>query len=142
MEELLGAQLLSQDQLVPTSEVVTCDFVLLYFSAQWSPPDTHFMPTLTEFYSETKDSLQVVFVSQDDSLESFESYYQTMPWVAVPYTQETLRESLADRFKVDAIPTSVLLRVADLKLLSSDMTASISSEGAAVLMPWSVEVTE
>jgi nucleoredoxin len=86
--------------------------------------------------------LQVVFVSQDGSAESFESYYRTMPWVAVPYAQETLRESLADRFKVDAIPTSVLLRVADLKLLSSDMTASISSEGAAVLMPWSVEVTE
>lgn len=133
MEALLGEQLRSKDLLVPTSDLQTFEFVLLFFSANWSPPDKLFISSLIEFYADTKDRLQVVFVSSDESAEAFEQYYATMPWVAVPYDQEAIREALAIKYNVQGIPTTVLVRTEDWELLSSDLTEQMTAVGAAAL---------
>uniref|UniRef100_A0A7C9EC51 protein-disulfide reductase n=1 Tax=Opuntia streptacantha TaxID=393608 RepID=A0A7C9EC51_OPUST len=58
-----------------------------------------------------KENLQhfeIVFVSSDKDQASFESYFQTMPWLAVPYGDPTIKE-LAKHFDVRGIPSLVIL---------------------------------
>ena len=67
-------------------------FYAIYFSAHWCPPCRNFTPLLCQFYDEVnKDgakNLQIVFVTSDKDDAAFQGYYETMPWVAVPFTSE------------------------------------------------------
>ncbi|KAG4162080.1 hypothetical protein ERO13_D01G095800v2 [Gossypium hirsutum] len=65
----------------------------LYFSAQWCFPCAKFTPKLISIYHKIKRSLEgkgggedfeIVFVSNDRDQSSFDSYYGTMPWLALP----------------------------------------------------------
>ena len=67
-------------------------FYAIYFSAHWCPPCRNFTPMLAQFYDEVnKDgakNLQIVFVTSDKDDAAFKGYYETMPWVAVPFENE------------------------------------------------------
>lgn len=43
---------------------------------------------------------EVIFVSSDRSEESFNKYFSTMPWLAVPYKEEQKRKELAHLYGV------------------------------------------
>lgn len=112
---LLGEQLLSGTDKVQTGEALagktTC---ILYFSAHWCPPCRGFTPVLTEAYKEYKAAeggeAEVVFVSWDNDLSSFQGYFETMPWLAVPYEgTDALRQELGQKFNVNGIPNLVAL---------------------------------
>ena len=52
------------------------------------PPCRGFTPTLVETYTKLKEAgknFEVVFVSSDRSEESYNDYFSTMPWLAIPY---------------------------------------------------------
>jgi nucleoredoxin len=55
------------------------DVVALYFSASWCPPCKTFSPILREFYlAAAKDNgLEIVYISSDREVESFEEYVST-----------------------------------------------------------------
>ena len=62
----------------------------LYFSAHWCPPCRSFTPKLAEWYSRLttgplKDKFEIVFVSSDKDEDSFDSYFDEMPWLALPF---------------------------------------------------------
>lgn len=83
----------------------------LYFSAQWCLPCAKFTPKLVSVYQKMKESLrdfEIVFVSSDKDQASFESYFQTMPWLAVPYGDSTIKD-LVKHFDVRGIPSLVIL---------------------------------
>jgi thiol-disulfide isomerase/thioredoxin len=110
--ELLGEQLLTKDGLKPTESVLSGKTAVgIYFSAHWCPPCRGFTPELGKMYTETvsKKGMEIVFVSSDKDEEAFNSYYGEMPWVSLPYDKRDLKTSLNKKYKVQGIPSLVIL---------------------------------
>lgn len=68
----------------------------LYFSAHWCPPCRGFTPKLAEWYTNLtsgtlKDKLEIVFVSSDRDEDSFDEYFDSMPWLALPYSEREVK---------------------------------------------------
>ncbi|TYI97113.1 hypothetical protein E1A91_D01G121100v1 [Gossypium mustelinum] len=89
----------------------------LYFSAQWCIPCAKFTPKLISIYHKIKRSLEgkgggedfeIVFVSNDRDQSSFDSYYGTMPWLALPSGDPIIR-TLAKYFDVQGIPCLIII---------------------------------
>jgi len=95
------------------------DVIGLYFSAHWCPPCRGFTPVLAKAYNKLREAgskIEIIFLSSDRDQVSWQEYYATMPWKAVPY-KSPLKENLGSRFNVEGIPTLILLNK-DLKLIS------------------------
>jgi nucleoredoxin len=66
--------------------------VALYFSAHWCGPCQAFTPKLADVYNELKDraeEFEIVFISSDEDQETFEEYFKSMPWLALPFGDKT-----------------------------------------------------
>jgi len=86
-------------------------YVGLYFSAHWCPPCRYFTPVLTEIYKKLLENgdLEIVFISADLDEKSFEEYHNTMPWLALPFSDENTRKKIDQAFQVDGIPSLIFL---------------------------------
>ena len=85
------------------------EFVLLYASAHWCGPCRQFTPMLSKWYqSNHHQNAEVVFLSCDHDQKGFDSYFNSMPWLAVPYDDDA-RESLLGYIRVTGIPRLVVL---------------------------------
>ena len=71
-------------------------YVALYFSAHWCLPCRYFTPVLTEIYKNLleKGDFEIVFISADRDEKSFEEYHHTMPWLALPFSDENTRKNM------------------------------------------------
>ncbi|XP_054710416.1 nucleoredoxin-like [Uloborus diversus] len=84
----------------------------LYFSAHWCPPCKAFTPILVKLYKKLKKAgkkFEIIFVSSDRSEQSFKQYFSTMPWLAVPFSEEKKRKELGYVYGVGGIPSLILL---------------------------------
>ncbi|CAF1533455.1 unnamed protein product [Adineta ricciae] len=83
----------------------------LYFSAHWCPPCRGFTPILVDFYNKygSEKNLEVIFISSDNDEESFNEYYQEMPWLTLDFKEREKKNELDEKFQVDGIPTLILL---------------------------------
>ncbi|XP_061359275.1 probable nucleoredoxin 2 isoform X2 [Gastrolobium bilobum] len=88
----------------------------LYFSAEWGVPCANFTPKLISVYQKIKQELaqkgeedfEIVLVSSDRDQASFDSYYSTMPWLALPFGDPEIKK-LARHFHVQGIPCLVII---------------------------------
>ncbi|GFP97737.1 probable nucleoredoxin 2 [Phtheirospermum japonicum] len=88
----------------------------LYFSAQWCTPGLKFTPKLASIYQKINQEMtvngnrdfEIVLVSSDRSQTAFDSYFQTMPWLALPYGDSNIK-NLTKYFDVRGIPALVIL---------------------------------
>lgn len=88
----------------------------LYFSSQWCSPGVKFTPKLAsiyhkinqEFTADTNHKFEIVFVSSDHNLTAFNSYFGTMPWMAIPYGDPNIKH-LAKYFDIKGIPSLVII---------------------------------
>lgn len=90
-------------------------YVGLYFSAHWCPPCRNFTPKLAEYYNkvkETTDNFEIIFVSSDRNQGAFDEYYAEHPWLALPFSEREMKGTLSSKFKVQGIPTLVLINPA------------------------------
>ena len=79
-------------------------------SAHWCPPCRGFTPVLAKAYSaRPNQNVEVVFASSDQDAASFESYYGSMPWLALPYDERGVKDKLSELYGVRGIPTLVVL---------------------------------
>jgi len=92
LENLLGSHAIRQNgEKVPISSFCGKDRVIgIYFSADWCPPCKGFTPKLIDLYNKVKScpngvKFEVVFVSWDKDESAFTEYFNTMPWLALPY---------------------------------------------------------
>ncbi|CAI9756277.1 unnamed protein product [Fraxinus pennsylvanica] len=85
--------------------------ILLYFSAHWCPPCRAFLPKLIEAYHKIKakdEKFEVIFISSDRDQTSFNEFFSTMPWLALPFGDKR-KEPLSRLFKIRGIPMLVAL---------------------------------
>jgi nucleoredoxin len=111
MEEVLGRVLVSDRGNVETDNVRP-RFLLVYFSAHWCGPCRKFTPQLKMFYESVNSSetvVEIIYISKDKTPEEFSSYFQSMPWLAMPYEDTEGRKNLSRRLGVNSIPTLILL---------------------------------
>jgi len=85
--------------------------VMIYFSAHWCPPCRGFTPQLAQYYNSYKDkfNFELVFVSSDKDQKAFDDYWGEMPWLALPYSNRDRKNELSKKYKVQGIPTLVVL---------------------------------
>lgn len=97
-----------------------------------------FTPRLAEAY--TKDlkakGLEVVFVSSDRDEGAFESYFGEQPWTALPYGERSLKGQLSSKYKVQGIPTLVILDGETGDLITRDGREEVSKDPTGARFPW------
>ncbi|CAF2642610.1 unnamed protein product [Rotaria sp. Silwood2] len=124
---------------VPTSELEN-KVVGIYFSAHWCGPCRNFTPKLVECYtkvqSELHDRFEIVFVSSDKDEESFKEYFQTMPWKAIPFSDQARARKLGEKFNVDGIPALIVL-LPNGAILTCDGREDIVKKGEEAIRLWS-----
>ena len=82
-------------------------FFGLYFSAHWCPPCRNFTPKLKNFYevvNKNQKQIEIIFVTSDKSEAEFNEYFGSMPWISLPFKDESI-DNLKQTFEVMGIPT-------------------------------------
>jgi nucleoredoxin len=128
---------LTKDGEKPVAEVLQGKYVGIYFSAHWCPPCRGFTPQLASSYTDhlKAKNLEIVFVSSDRDEKSFDDYYGEQPWVALPYSERNQKEVLSKKFKVQGIPTFVILDQ-DGAVITTDARGEVSSDPKGESFPW------
>eukprot|EP00931_Biecheleriopsis_adriatica_P021436 TRINITY_DN1400_c0_g1_i1.p1 TRINITY_DN1400_c0_g1~~TRINITY_DN1400_c0_g1_i1.p1 ORF type:complete len:477 (+),score=130.60 TRINITY_DN1400_c0_g1_i1:81-1511(+) len=138
LTELLGSSLLSNDKKVSTEEALAGkQAVALYFSGHWCPPCRGFTPQLAEWYRKDLKSkgLEVIFVSSDRDEASFKEYFAEQPWLALPYEDRDTKEKLSKKFKVQGIPSLVILDAAG-NTITTEGREALSADPTGKEFPW------
>ena len=104
--ELLPENLKGKDGQVKFSQKDS-PFFGLYFSAHWCPPCRNFTPKLKNFYevvNKNQKQIEIIFVTSDKSEAEFNEYFGSMPWISIPFKDESI-DNLKQTFEVMGIPT-------------------------------------
>nr|XP_033778200.1 nucleoredoxin isoform X1 [Geotrypetes seraphini] len=110
--EVIAGPLLRTSGQSLDSNALEGNYVGVYFSAHWCPPCRSLTRVLVESYRKIKESgqkFEIVFVSADRSEDSFKQYFNEMPWLAVPYSDESRRSRLNRLYGIQGIPTLIVL---------------------------------
>ena len=73
------------------------------------PPCKFFTPELTKTYERLKETgrkFEVIFVTSDRSLESFQQHVGCMPWLAIPFGDPRLQQ-FTNQFGIDGKGTGL-----------------------------------
>ncbi|KAF7829531.1 putative nucleoredoxin 2 [Senna tora] len=90
----------------------------LLFAANWYPPCRNFTQMLVDIYEELRKSIsdfEIVYVSSDEDLDAFHSFYGHMPWLAIPFSDLETKKALNRKYDVEGIPCLVILQPNDNK---------------------------
>lgn len=133
----LPEKLVGKDGEVDRDSALAGKTVGFYFSAHWCPPCRGFTPELAKFYTSLKDSknFEIVFVSSDKDQDAFDEYYGEQPWLALPFADRETKGKLSKKFKVEGIPTFVLLD-ADGNVITTSGREEVGSDPKGENFPW------
>jgi nucleoredoxin len=127
-------------QVKTTDAAGNKDAVALYFSAHWCGPCRGFTPQLAAQYKkltgELGKSFEVVFVSSDKDQASFDEYYAEQPWLALPFEARDLKASLSKKYKVQGIPTLVIVDGKTSELITRDGRSAVMQDPSGAAFPW------
>ncbi|XP_008782777.2 probable nucleoredoxin 1-1 [Phoenix dactylifera] len=121
--------ILNNGNQVPVSELEG-KIVCLYFSVSGFQPCDEFTLVLAKIYRTLKEkgeSFEVVMVSLDDEESSFKEGFAGMPWLAIPFGDESCKK-LVRYFELRTIPTLVVLG-SDGKTLHSNIAELVEEHG-------------
>jgi len=86
---------------------------LVYFSAHWCPPCRGFTPELVKSVKRMKANgkkVEAVFISSDSDESSYKKYFAEMEgFLSLPYVDRERKAKLSAKYKVQGIPTLVVL---------------------------------
>ena len=125
--ELIPENLKGKDGQVKFSPK-NAPFFGLYFSAHWCPPCRGFTPKLINFYNvvnKNNKQLEIIFVSSDKSEAEFNEYYDSMPWLSIPFKDESI-QNLKETFEIMGIPTFLVFN-SDGKLIDGKARTTVEN---------------
>jgi len=79
--------------------------------------------------------MEIVFVSSDKDDQSFKDYFGEQPWAALPYGMRDLKNTLSKKFKVNGIPSLVILG-ADGNTITTEGREAVSRDPTGAKYPW------
>jgi len=134
---LLGDKLLGKTGKFNTTQL-SCKIVALYFSAHWCPPCRAFTPVLRQLYMDSlkKQGIEIIFVSSDRDQAAFNGYYGDMPWLAIPFDNTDVRESLSSHFDVSGIPTMIVMDAKNGNVISASGREDVMNHKSNVVNFW------
>jgi len=139
LTDLFGAKIQTKDGEKDTAEALGGnDAIAIYFSAHWCPPCRGFTPELAKIYNGLRaggKKFEIVFASSDKDAASFDEYYAEMPWLALPYANRDAKEALSKKFKVQGIPTLVILD-SDGNVITTDGRSAVTEDPTGENFPW------
>lgn len=136
--ELFGEKVQSKNGSVDVATAFAGkEAIAIYFSAHWCPPCKGFTPQLAKAYTNSLRSkgMEIIFVSSDRSEKDFQGYYREMPWLAVPYSSRDIHAKLNKKFKVQGIPSLVILDK-DGQVITADGRSKVSEDPMGAAFPW------
>ncbi|CAM4800677.1 unnamed protein product [Rotaria magnacalcarata] len=144
--ELLGERLLQHnvdgsDQIISyiSTNELEGKTIGLYFSGHWCGPSRAYTQKLAEIYKSiyenVKDNFEIVFISSDRDQSSFDSYYNGMPWKALPFSEQTRADEIKNNYDVRTLPRLDILSPTG-EVLYSNCINEVSSEGAEFFRQW------
>ena len=139
MEALFGDTLQKGKEAVAGSALGGKTAVGIYFSAHWCGPCRGFTPKLAEIYKDlvaAGKSLEIVFVSSDRDEKAFDDYFTEMPWLALPYAERKLKATLSKKYKVQGIPTFVIVDGETGELITKDGRSAVMEDQKGAKFPW------
>merc|ERR1711988_1096091 len=94
-------------------------------------------PKLAEMYTSAfkAKGMEIVFVSSDRDEASFDSYYAEQPWAALPYDQRDLKAKLSKKYKVQGIPSFVILDPSG-EVITKEGRDAVMKDPAGEKLPW------
>jgi len=137
--EMLGDKLMTASGTVSTATALDGKKAVgLYFSAHWCPPCRGFTPKLAEWYTASLKAkgLEVVFVSSDRDESQFKDYFGEQPWLALPFEARDLKAKLSKKFKVNGIPSFVILDGETAETITADGREAVSEDPTGTAFPW------
>merc|ERR1711920_1103100 len=142
--KLLGETLVKKDdtgasEKLATKDLSECEVVGIYFSAHWCPPCRGFTPVLAETYKALVDAgkkFEIVFVSSDRDDDSFQDYYKSMPWAALPFDDRARKGDLATKFSVRGIPRLLLIDPKSCDVTNSNARGDVMGDTKGEKFPW------
>jgi len=141
LSALLGSKLLGGGGEVDTDSALNGKKAIgIYFSAHWCPPCRGFTPKLAEFYTKSlkEKGLEIVFVSSDKDDGAFAEYFGEMPWLAVPFGNKDVKAALNKKFKVQGIPSFVIVD-SEGKTITTDGRSAVMEDPVGAEFPWKVK---
>jgi len=108
----------------------------------------HFSPILKEFYKSCaeKGKLEIVYISSDKSINEFNEYYGSMPWLSLLEGEgqgaAQVKNNLAQKLQIQGIPTLIVLDVKTGKFVTAaardDVTkvGGNADQGLEVIKSW------
>jgi len=138
LKKIFGDSLLTKSGEQPTETVLSGKAAIgIYFSAHWCPPCRGFTPKLADMYNDAFQALdmEVVFVSSDRDDASFNSYYADMPWVALPFAQRDIKAALSKKYKVQGIPSLVIIDAKG-QTITTDGRSAVIKDPEGTNFPW------
>jgi len=96
-----------------------------------------FTPKLAEFYKAHHEAknLEIVFISSDRDENQFNTYYSEMPWLALPYAARDRKAELSKKYKVQGIPTFVILDK-DGNTITTKARENVMADPSGAEFPW------
>ena len=102
VENVIGKTLRLGEETVATQDLMEKsgmpELLGIYFGAHWAPPCRLFTPALIEFYQNVNDKgkkkIEIVFCSNDGNEAHFERNFATMPFPAIPFSDEQRIQNL------------------------------------------------
>lgn len=119
--DMIKGDLLSKNGNNVSSDIVKNKIFGLYFSAHWCGPCRQFTPMLAEIYKKYKSegkNFEIIFCSYDRENSQFNEYYDSMPWLSIPYGDDRI-QIIGQEYQVESIPT-LLLFDTNGKIISTD----------------------
>lgn len=110
----------------------------LYFSAHWCPPSRLFTPKLITLYNminASSKNLEIISISFDRDLSCWESYFEEMPWLAIPFTNESLRINLAHQLNVTN-PFKLIVLTPEGKIITMKGIEDLKNKGSEAFDYW------
>ncbi|KAG5474070.1 hypothetical protein CUR178_04181 [Leishmania enriettii] len=131
------AKLQNQDTEVDVSSL-SGKLVFLYFSASWCPPCRGFTPQLAEFYNKHSGprNFEVVLATWDEDKDDFTTYYAKMPWLAIPFSNRSLVETLSKEFEVTSIPTMIGIDADSGEVVTRSARHALTMDPEGEKFPW------